>query len=298
VPVPVPEWPGIRQSRARLHNGLVASGSRSSGPIAVGQRRAGAPEPGPRTPAAARQKAPAPRTPRRRDPLLDPDAPSWGNALSVAACVLLVLAALVALAFQKPGAIKLGKRGFAAASAPGGVATSSPTVEPLARRSAAARSALAEQDHTLAGGLVREVDVIAAGARPACFGLEPEGDICLGPGARMRIGALGQGVELLDGRAVVSVERLGVGVSLVVALGALRVEARDAVLGLELDADRAVVRVLRGAALVAHGERTDTLVSAHSALYRSAARTLEVIPQLPEKARRDWELLAARSARN
>jgi hypothetical protein len=278
----------------------VAGGSRSTGPIVAGQRRAAPPEPGARVPAASRAHvAAAPRPPRRRDPLLDPDAPSWGNALSVAACVLLVLAALVALAFQKPGAISLGEREFAATSARSGAAISSPTVEPLARRPAAARSALAEaQDHTLAGGLVREADVIAAGARPACFGLEPEGDICLGPGARMRIGALGQGVELLDGRAVVSVERLGVGVSLVVALGALRVEARDAVLGLELDPDKAVVRVLRGAALVSYGERTDTLVSAHSALYRSASRTLEVIPQLAEKARRDWELLAARSARN
>lgn len=282
----------------------MAGGARSTGPIAIGQRRAGAPERGAHPSAApGARPAPGPRPRRRRDPLLDPDAASWVHGVSVSLCVLLVVGALVALALQKPGAIKLGRRQWVAPAplaAQTAVQPRSPTVEPLAPgRNSPSAAALAEvQDHALAGGLVRHADVIAAGARPACFGLEPEGDICLGPSARMRIGALGQGVELLGGRAVVSVERLDVGVSLAVALGVLRVEARDAVLGLELDDDKAVVRVLRGAALVTHGERTDTLVSAHSALYRSSTRTLEVIPQPPEKGRRDWELLAARSARN
>jgi hypothetical protein len=272
----------------------MAGGARSTEPIAAGERRAdGAPA----------QRTPKPVQPgrrsRRSDPLLDPDAPSWVHTVSVTLCVLLVLAALIALALKKPDSAELGKRRLAAAPmlAP---ALSRPIVEPLVRGPATpGAAALAElQDHALAGGLVREADVIAAGARSACFGLDPEGDICLGPSARMRIGPLGQGLELLGGRAVVSVERLGVGVSLTLGLGMLRVEARDAVLGLELDEEHAVVRVLRGAALVSHGERADTLVSAHSALFRSATRTLEVIPQLPEKARRDWELLAARSARN
>jgi hypothetical protein len=278
----------------------MAGGSRSTDPIAMGQKRSAAAEVGARPPGAPpAQPAPGRRPRRRRDPLLDPDAPSWVHAVSVSLCVLLVLAALVALALKEPGAIKLGRRQFGVPPAPAAQApalTRAPTVEPLAPGVPSALAAA--QDHALAGGLMREADVIAAGDRPACFGLDPEGDICLGPSARMRIGPLGQGVELLGGRAVVSVERLDVGASVSVALGALRVEARDAVLGLEFDEDRAVVRVLRGAALVAYGERTDTLVSAHSALYRSSTRTLEVIPQPAEKARRDWELLASRSARN
>jgi len=241
-------------------------------------------------------RPPAPRKRMPRHALLDPDAPSWIHNLSVGMCVLLVCAALVALAFHEPGAIQL-RRGELAAPAPA-LAIQSPTVEPLAPVSPSAAALAARQDQTLAGGLVRDVDVIAAGARPACFGLDPEGDVCLGPGARVRVGALGQGIELLGGRAVVSVERLDFGMSLVVGLGELRVEARDAVLGLELIAGDAAVRVLRGAALVSSGGRADTLMSAHSALYRAAARALEVGPHSAELAQRDWELLAARSARN
>lgn len=276
----------------------MAGGSRSTDPIAAGQRRVGAP---------GGRPAPEQRPRHRRDPLLDPDAPGWVHGVSIALCVLLVLAALIALAFQRPGAISLREREFGSASARGEreprvaglpALPRTPTVESLVPTSASAAALAAVQDQTLAGGLVRERDVIAAGAKPACFGLEPEGEICLGPSARMRIGALGQGVELLGGRAVVSVERLGVGASLAVALGALGVEARDAVFGVELDADTAAVRVLRGAALVSYGERADTLISAHSALFRGSARGLEIVPQPADEARRDWELLAARSARN
>src|SRR5688572_15200545 len=105
----------------------MAGSSRSTGPIAAGERRPDA-DPGSRAPGPAEPK----RRTRRRDPLLDPDAPSWTHTVSIALCVLLVLAALIALALKKPDSIELGKRGFgsAAMSAP---TPSRPIVEPLAR---------------------------------------------------------------------------------------------------------------------------------------------------------------------
>jgi hypothetical protein len=272
----------------------MTSGPRVSGPIPVGQRRAQARSSD--APHAAERSAARPQA--QRGPLLDPDAPSWVHGVSITLCVLLVVSALVALAFQRPGAVKLGKREFEAATT--AAVRVPPTVEPLEALSASTSPGELRrlQERALAGSLTREADVIVSGERAGCFGLEPEGDVCLGPASRVRVGELGRGVELLSGRAVISVERLEDGVSLSVALGGLRVEAKDAVLGLSLEAEGAVVGVLRGAALVSAGDRVETLERSQSALYRASDGHLEVMALAAEKARADWELLAARGTRD
>jgi len=129
--------------------------------------------------------------------------------------------------------------------------------------------------------------------------LEPKANICLGTGAEARIAQLEldtRRVELLSGRAVVSIERVGDGAPFAVTVGDLRAEASDAVIGVETDGAKVVVRALRGVATVSANGVQHTLGSAQSAIYRFQEHELEVVPQLIEKARRDWDLLATRTA--
>ncbi|HEX6239838.1 MAG TPA: hypothetical protein VFZ61_03045, partial [Polyangiales bacterium] len=153
------------------------------------------------------------------------------------------------------------------------------------------------------GAIMRAGDVISAATRPGCFVLSPPVDVCLSPGSEARIARLGatdRSVELLEGRAVASVERAPSpsvqGVPFAIVVGELRAEVHDADFGVEIADDLVIVRALRGTLVLALGDDARLLAGAQSAIYRKSKGTLEVSPQLIDKARRDWDLLAARVA--
>jgi hypothetical protein len=144
---------------------------------------------------------------------------------------------------------------------------------------------------------LREDDVVTAGGDAGCFGLSPRADVCLAANSEARIAQLGlpaRRVELVRGRAVVSVERVEPAVPFTLSVGDLDVEASDAVFGLEIDGEQIVVRVLSGTALIATPGGTHALTATQAGVYRASSGQLEIAPQAAEKARRDRELLAAR----
>lgn len=223
---------------------------------------------------------------------------SWVHPVSLSMCVVLVVGAFVALALRAPEAALHG----APAPLPRADEAHAPTVEALSSAQVGERGARLSRDgKPLEQGMsLREGDVVAADGRAGCFGLSPRADVCLAAGSRVRIAQLSlkaRRVELMTGRVVASVERVEPGVPLTLSVRELRVEGTDAVLGFELDGDELVVRVLRGPVLVETPTGTQALASAQSAIYRAPGGQLEVVPQLVEKARRDWDLLATRALR-
>jgi RNA polymerase sigma-70 factor, ECF subfamily len=221
---------------------------------------------------------------------------SWVHPISMAMCVALVVFAFVALALRTPQpVVQRPLSGAARVEAP-----RAPTVEALSSAHAVERGArLSRAGEPLERGMsLREGDVVSAQTRAGCFGLSPRADVCLAASSEARIAQLGlsaRRVELLRGRAVASVERVEPGVPFALSVRTLRVETTDAVLGFELDGDELVVRVLRGAAVITTPHESRPLTAAQSAIYRAASGQLEVVPQLAEKARRDWDLLATRA---
>lgn len=238
---------------------------------------------------------------------IDGNDKSWVRPIALGLCAALVATAFVALALRPPERA----RQSAPAAAPRAEVVHAPTVEALSSAQAVQRgprlSLLARGGERYAspgvaleqGASLREADVVSAQAGAGCFALSPRADVCLAKGSEARIAQLGlhaRRVELIRGRAVASVERVEPSVPFALSVGELRVETIDAVLGFERDADQIVVRVLRGSALVANAAGTHALGSAQSAVQRTGALQLEVVPQPLEKARRDWELLATRAS--
>jgi RNA polymerase sigma-70 factor (ECF subfamily) len=221
---------------------------------------------------------------------------SWVHPISLAMCVALVVFAFVALALRTPQPqVQRAPSGSAHVEV-----LRAPTVEALSSAHAVQRGArLSRGGEPLERGMsLREGDVVSAKTRAGCFGLSPRADVCLAASSEARIAQLGlsaRRVELLRGRAVASVERVDPGVPLSLSVRTLRVETTDAVLGFELDGDEVVVRVLRGAATITTPHERRPLAAAQSAIYRAASGQLEVVAQLVEKARRDWDLLSTRA---
>jgi RNA polymerase sigma-70 factor, ECF subfamily len=246
------------------------------------------------------------RSERERSAPREADASQWVQPISLMLCVLLVVGAFVALAVYQPGQ-RPGRAQHVPRSSPDAVVN--PTVEALSTaHSIDPRARLRRAGKPMGEGTqMREGDIVAASTRPACVRLTPPADVCLSPGSEARIARLGvaeRSVELLNGRAVVSVERAlthpgaSAGrIPFAIVVGALRAEVLDADFGVEIDTDMVVVRALRGTLVLSADGDTRVLNTAHSAIYRWHQRSLEVSPQLLEKARRDWDLLAARNAR-
>ncbi len=224
----------------------------------------------------------------------EPADGSWVRPVSIGLCVLMVVVAFVALAVR-PTQLAV----HSAPSVARSEARRAPTVQAMSSAQAVARGARLSRDGELLaeGTSLREDDRVTAGNEPGCVGLSPRADVCLAAGSEARIVQLGlptRRVELMRGRAVVSVERAESAAPFALTAGTLSVEASDAVFGLEQEGEQSVVRVLRGSALITTPTETHALTSAQSAIYRVPSGQLELAPQPVEKARRDWELLAAR----
>jgi RNA polymerase sigma-70 factor (ECF subfamily) len=232
----------------------------------------------------------------------DWDAAHWVHPVSIGLCGALVVGSFVALALHTPNP-RGARLDPAERSAAPEVVT--PTVQALSTaHSVDRRARLQRAGQALAeGAIMHEGDIVSAAQRPGCFVLSPPVDVCLAPGSKARIARLGlteRTVELLSGRTAVSVERVAdaarpaEGIPFAIGVGELRAEVTDADFGVEIDADNVVVRALRGTLLLSADGETHLLAPAQSAIYRTQERKLEIVPQLIEKARRDWDLLAAR----
>lgn len=222
---------------------------------------------------------------------------SWVHPISLGMCVLLVVGAFVALALRTPQS----KAPQSLPHSPRAETAHAPIVEALSSAHAVERGArlLRSGAPLEQGASLREGDVVSAEARAGCFGSSPRADVCLAANSMARVAQLGlntRRVEVLRGRAVASVERVEPGVPLALSVGSLYAETVDGVLGFELDGETIVVRVLRGSAALTTPQEKRTLSGAQSAIYRPREGKLEVVAQLAEKARRDWDLLATRAA--
>jgi RNA polymerase sigma factor (sigma-70 family) len=247
--------------------------------------------------------------PRAGRDSLESRAERWVQPVSLLLCGLLVLGAFVALAIRTtPNGREAGMAASVAARASGEAVN--PTVEALSTAHTVDKRGRLQRGGKplIEGALMREGDLVSAAGRPGCFVLSPPVDVCLAAGSEARIAQLGlaaRSVELLSGRAVVSVERspaqgaegLTTGAPFAIVVGELRAEVTDADFGVEIDNDMVVVRALRGTMILSADGDTRLIATAQSAIYRWHQHTLEVAPQLLEKARRDWDLLATRTGK-
>jgi DNA-directed RNA polymerase specialized sigma24 family protein len=192
-----------------------------------------------------------------------------------------------------------------------------PTVEamPTARTASRGAKLLSNRRLLSPNTLLSQGDTVEAGERAGCLQIEPDGELCLAPHARLTLQSLLAGerkLALLSGRVVLRVggraeartpERAARAAGEAGAatparwtllVGDVELQAVRGVLAVERAPDGKLIRLrtLRAPVELRAGDVRYTVAEAHAATLRAdgVAREMSALP--PIVAERDWELLA------